>query len=476
MLLRGLSNRLGLASSFAGACLLSVTGIGGLAVSTTKSFSQVSSISDLSDVSRQDFAFLELQKLADKYNCDISALLSENRVITRYEFAAVLHNCLKDKNILQEDVTVITQLQVDFAAELATLKLRTDSFVSDPVEQPTFSASTKLEAEVVFGLSEFDGPKQVFSTLFENAANNRRTAVPGVSDDSVFSYRGRLNFDTRFTGDDTLRTRQSGNNPSRSYGQNGLEIVFSGFEADATSHFPLIESMGDDFVILSPEGPAGGLGGGIRIPGFAVPGFADVQNAISTSEFMDYRIGARLFGETHVNLVSTGEGVTSFTPFIGVVGGSSESETSIWGQTAIFGGAPGLDFSSGSQIDDDYYGASIGGNWRMPLSVENGVTIALSAELEALLTVHNLEGSAHLTTTGSVNAFEMRHFDQTESNVSGSAYIELEAIGPQFEFSAGVGIDTKALAEIYLSPLGPASVGVNNEDVFVGRIRTTFKF
>ena len=112
----------------------------------------------------------------------------------------------------------------------------------------------------------------------------------------------------------------------------------------------------------------------------------------------------------------------------------------------------------------------------MPLSVENGVTIALSAELEALLTVHNLEGSAHLTTTGSVNAFEMRHFDQTESNVSGSAYIELEAIGPQFEFSAGVGIDTKALAEIYLSPLGPASVGVNNEDVFVGRIRTTFKF
>ncbi|MEO0911155.1 MAG: hypothetical protein AAFX96_12730, partial [Pseudomonadota bacterium] len=63
MLLRGLSNRLGLASSFAGACLLSVTGIGGLAVSTTESFSQVSSISDLSDVGRQDFAFFELQKL-----------------------------------------------------------------------------------------------------------------------------------------------------------------------------------------------------------------------------------------------------------------------------------------------------------------------------------------------------------------------------------------------------------------------------
>ncbi|MBW4578639.1 MAG: iron uptake porin [Tildeniella nuda ZEHNDER 1965/U140] len=171
------------------------------------SASQVTSVSQLSDVKPTDWAFQALQSLVERYGCIAGypdRTYRGNRATTRYEFAAGLNACLDRVNELiaagtadlvkKEDLAVLQKLQEEFAAELATLRGRVDSLEARTatLEKQQFSTTTKLAGEVIFAITdEFFQP------------NNNET---------VFQDRIRLSLNTSFTGKDLLITRLAAGN------------------------------------------------------------------------------------------------------------------------------------------------------------------------------------------------------------------------------------------------------------------------
>ncbi|MEL7504896.1 MAG: iron uptake porin [Cyanobacteria bacterium J06554_6] len=159
---------------------------------------QVTSVSELSDVSPSDWAFTALQRLVEEYGCIEGypdRTYRGNRAMTRYEFAAGLNACLDViiqllPELPQDQLDTILRLQEEFAAELATLRGRVDTLEADvaELEANQFSTTTKLKGQLDAHLViPFDAEDDFEETTFE--------------------YRARLNFDTSFTGEDRLRIR-----------------------------------------------------------------------------------------------------------------------------------------------------------------------------------------------------------------------------------------------------------------------------
>jgi hypothetical protein len=173
------------------------------------SLSQVTSVSQFSDVQPTDWAFQALQSLVERYGCIAgypNGTFRGNRAMTRYEFAAGLNACLERVNELittatadltrKEDLATLQRLQEEFQAELATLRGRVDTLETRTAELEAnqFSTTTKLVGEAIFAVTDSFG---------DNDENN-----------TVFQNRVRLNFQTSFTGKDTLNTRIAAGNAS----------------------------------------------------------------------------------------------------------------------------------------------------------------------------------------------------------------------------------------------------------------------
>lgn len=172
--------------------------------------SQVTSVSQLSDVQPTDWAFQALQSLVERYGCIAGypdGTYRGNRATTRYEFAAGLNACLDRINELiatatadavrREDLATLQRLQEEFATELSTLRGRVDSVeaVTAELEANQFSTTTKLLGEVVAVVSDAFG---------DTAGDNNNT---------VLQARARLEFQSSFTGSDILHTRIAAGNP-----------------------------------------------------------------------------------------------------------------------------------------------------------------------------------------------------------------------------------------------------------------------
>lgn len=175
--------------------------------------SQVTSVSQLSDVRPTDWAFQALQSLVERYGCIAGypdKTYRGNRAMTRYEFAAGLNACLDRVNELiaaatadlvkKEDLAILQKLQEEFAVELATVRGRVDALEvrTATLEKQQFSTTTKLNGEVVIGLA--------------GVAAGRTISGREVSKNTILGDRVRLNFDTSFTGKDILRTRLQASN------------------------------------------------------------------------------------------------------------------------------------------------------------------------------------------------------------------------------------------------------------------------
>ena len=182
--------------------------------------SQVTSVSQLSDVQPTDWAFQALQSLVERYGCIAGypdGTYRGNRAMTRYEFAAGLNACLDKVNELiragtgnlatKEDLAALQRLQEEFAAELATLRGRVDALEArtSELEANQFSTTTKLTGEAIFALSDdFSGDTRLF--------DRDRRRIGSNNNEAVFQQRVRLNLNTSFTGRDLLLTRlQVGN-------------------------------------------------------------------------------------------------------------------------------------------------------------------------------------------------------------------------------------------------------------------------
>ncbi|AVH73169.1 iron uptake porin [Nostoc sp. 'Lobaria pulmonaria (5183) cyanobiont'] len=173
------------------------------------SLSQVTSVSQFSDVQPTDWAFQALQSLVERYGCIAgypNSTYRGNRALTRYEFAAGLNACLDRVNeliatatadlVTKQDLATLQRLQEEFSAELATLRGRVDSLEARTAELEAnqFSTTTKLVGEAIFAVSDIFG-------------NNT-----GGANNTVFQDRVRLDLQTSFTGKDLLHTRLAAGN------------------------------------------------------------------------------------------------------------------------------------------------------------------------------------------------------------------------------------------------------------------------
>ena len=171
-------------------------GVGGLA--------QVTSVTEFSDVSPDDWAYEALSFLANSeaeggLDClegYPDGTFKGGRAMTRYEFAAGLASCLdaltgRLSGLDPEALARIEALQTEFAAELATLKGRVDALEAAVTElqENQFSTTTKLSGETIFSIAD----------IFGDAVDDANS--------TVFQARVRLSFNTSFTGEDLLNTR-----------------------------------------------------------------------------------------------------------------------------------------------------------------------------------------------------------------------------------------------------------------------------
>lgn len=193
---------------------------------------QVSSVSELTDVDPNSWAFQALKSLVERYGC-IEGYPNKkylgNRPLSRYEFAAGLGACL-DKISEQiaaateplavkqdlsestepldnrEDLATVQRLQEEFKIELATVKGQVDALETKTkeLEAQQFSTTTKLDGETVFAIVGAGAGAPVRT---DNAVGGPTLA--GNSQNVTFRGRTRFNFRAKNLGvtGDELRIR-----------------------------------------------------------------------------------------------------------------------------------------------------------------------------------------------------------------------------------------------------------------------------
>ncbi|NLQ04677.1 iron uptake porin [Cylindrospermopsis raciborskii] len=184
-----------------------------LQVSDPNYISQMTSVSQLSDVQPGDWAFQAIQSLIERYGCVggyPDGKFRGNRTLTRFEFAAALSACLDRINelissatadqVTKQDIGNIERLQKQFGPELETFKRRVDTLEAKTtrLEATQFSTTTKLQGQVVAVISDISAKKV--------------DGVTPTDTNATLGARTRLELVTSFTGKDTLFTRLQSNN------------------------------------------------------------------------------------------------------------------------------------------------------------------------------------------------------------------------------------------------------------------------
>ncbi|TAF54756.1 MAG: S-layer protein, partial [Oscillatoriales cyanobacterium] len=215
-------------------------------------------VRDFVDVEPQDWAYQALQRLVSQYHCldgDREGRFDGRRSLTRYEFAAGLHQCLQaiearftaldDAIAIEADTwQTIQALQRDFAAELADLTETTDALTTrlEQISDHQFSTTTVMGGEAIFSVVGAIGGDP-----------------PGEGDPSVtLNYLSRLGFVSSFTGRDRLRLELVAGN----YSDRGLanpdrfntDMALLSFQSDTDSSVRLSKleyrtAIGDRLVV-----------------------------------------------------------------------------------------------------------------------------------------------------------------------------------------------------------------------------------
>ncbi|MBD1894381.1 iron uptake porin [Coleofasciculus sp. FACHB-129] len=220
-------------------------------VGTTDSMDQVTNVSQLQDVEPTDWAYEALRSLVERYGCIAGypdGTFRGNRALSRYEFAAGMNACLLQIEkliaassadfVTKEDLATLQRLIDEFGAELATLRTRVDNLEGRTafLESHQFSTTTKLTGEVIFALADVFGEE--------------RAGGGDIDANLIFADRARLNFDTSFTGKDRLRTRlQARNIVPFNTGVTGTNMTRLGFDGDSANDVAI-----DDFYYRFPLG------------------------------------------------------------------------------------------------------------------------------------------------------------------------------------------------------------------------------
>jgi len=402
----------------------------------SSSNSQVTSVSQLSDVKPTDWAFQALQSLVERYGCIAGypdRTYRGNRATTRYEFAAGLNACLDRVNELiaagtadlvkKEDLAVLQKLQEEFAAELATLRGRVESLEArtSTLEKQQFSTTTKLAGEVIFAVTD------EFRQPFDN--------------ETVFQNRVRLALNTSFTGKDLLITRLAAGNfvpfalqdsvggiglQSFQFGSTGGNSVFADWVA---YYFPL----GDKISVYIPafaglqydyaptqaglmEGFDGGNGPlsifAQRNPIYNIGGGSgiglnfDVTNSVKIS--LGYLANNSSLSATggQLNVPQTFFGANNPADKAGLFNGSYSALAQVAYKTDFFSiGATYVNAYARGAIFDTGSGGAVVGTSAGNFAFTNAAGSQAGQFTSTTLNAYGLSGSLNLGKTISINAF-----------------------------------------------------------------------
>ncbi len=167
------------------------------AFSPDEAMTQVTSVSQLSDVQPTDWAFQVLRSLVERYGCIAGypdSTFRGNQTLTRYEFAAGLNACLEGigkLSLTQEDSLTLQKLQEEFANELVNLRGRVDALETriNKVEAYQSSPTVFFGGQVILGLATAAGGNP-----------------PGRGENNtVLNYLSQFQIASSFTGKDVLR-------------------------------------------------------------------------------------------------------------------------------------------------------------------------------------------------------------------------------------------------------------------------------
>jgi hypothetical protein len=277
--------------------------------------SQVTSVSQFSDVQPTDWAFQALQSLVERYGCIAgypNGTFRGNRALSRYEFAAGLNSCLDRVNeliatatadmVTKQDLATLQRLQEEFSAELATLRGRVDALEgrTAELEAHQFSTTTKLKGEAIFAVSDTFGNQT------------------GKANRAVLQDRVRLGLETSFTGRDVLTTRlAAGNATGFSLRDNANAPIAAGgvgkqtVEVGATS--PANSVKIDKLTYEAPIGPA-------RVYLSASGGQHSDYAAVNNPYFFDKTDGGKgalstFASENPIYRIGGGSGIALNVPF-----------------------------------------------------------------------------------------------------------------------------------------------------------------
>ncbi|BBA79139.1 S-layer protein [cyanobacterium endosymbiont of Rhopalodia gibberula] len=116
--------------------------------------------------------------------------------------------------VLREDIEKLKRLAHEFEQELIVLGARVDNLERRMafLENHQFSTTTKLKGEVLFTISSASGERALDAReqdeFNQDLQNGRFTdARRRIDDNATFGYRARLNLDASFNGKDRLTTR-----------------------------------------------------------------------------------------------------------------------------------------------------------------------------------------------------------------------------------------------------------------------------
>ncbi|MBW4477549.1 MAG: iron uptake porin [Tolypothrix brevis GSE-NOS-MK-07-07A] len=173
------------------------------------------SVHQLSDIQPTDWAYLAIKSLIERHQLQLDIYfgnkLDGTRTLTRYEFAAITNDVISKISpkisasnssnsqiyLTQSELQALQKIQTEFNSELSNLNNRIDKLerrVSENISQ--FSSTTKFTGEALFAVSA--------AATNENQQGNL-----------TFGYRTRLNFNSSFTGKDSLRIRLQARNLPR---------------------------------------------------------------------------------------------------------------------------------------------------------------------------------------------------------------------------------------------------------------------
>ncbi|MBD2205865.1 carbohydrate porin [Calothrix sp. FACHB-1219] len=203
--------------------------------------SKITSVSQLSNVKANSWAWQTLANLSQKYNCPGFENFANNQTLSRYEFAAKLNACILQINEMsasgkldkmnREDLAIIQKLQAKFAAELVTFKQKLDLLDNKVtgLEAQQFSPNIKLEGEVIFAVTGVAGGKKANSNTKE------------INENLVLSDRFRLSLETSFTGKDRLQLRLQGRNTPELADVTNTQMANLGFDGDDDNEIEIDE-------------------------------------------------------------------------------------------------------------------------------------------------------------------------------------------------------------------------------------------